>query len=186
MAELLVLETVERYGLNACVVCPTRVFGPGILTESNSVTKIMADYLRGKWWIMPGDGSAIGNYVCVHDVVHGLIQALKLGHAGQRYILGGENLSYRQWFALLAQHSGVQRSLIPLPYPIAAAYAQFHLLLASLFGIPPQLTPAFARKYYLDSRFDCSQTRLDLHYKPARIADAIDATIHWLRENEAS
>ena len=131
----MVLQEVERHGLNGCIVCPTRVFGPGKLTPANSVTRIMQQYDAGKWWLLPGDGSAIGNYVFVKDVVKGLIRASQRGQAGKRYILGGENLSYRQLIDLIASNSSVNKQLTEVPYPVVMAYAQIQRLLAIAFGV---------------------------------------------------
>ena len=89
-AEKIALDYSKK-GLDVVTVNPTRVYGPGKLTESNSMTKIVRLYISGLWRIIPGDGKSIGNYVFIDDVVEGHILAARFGRKGERYILGGEN-----------------------------------------------------------------------------------------------
>ena len=72
-AELIVKEYVAQEGLDAVMVNPTRVYGPGQLNESNAVTKLIKQYAEGRWRFLPGDGTTIGNYVFIDDVVQGHI-----------------------------------------------------------------------------------------------------------------
>lgn len=57
-----------KQGLDVVLVHPTRVYGPGLINESNSATKLIRLYTKGRWPIIPGSGKSIGNYVyiCVH------------------------------------------------------------------------------------------------------------------------
>ena len=180
-AELLVLDEVDRNRLDACIVCPTRVFGPGVLTEANGVTRIMQGYETGAWRLMPGDGASIGNYVFIEDVVLGLVKALRRGESGRRYILGGENLSFGQLFDLIAKFSVVRTRLKKVPYAAAMFYAQLQLAGAWLFGRKPVITPPFVRKYYRDYRIDCQRTQRELNYSPTPIDQAVQQTMRWLQ-----
>jgi len=96
-AETKVMKYVAG-GLNAVIVNPTRIYGPGNLSKSNSVTMMIEKYIRGKWRIIPGDGSSIGNYVYVDDAVNCHQLAMARGRAGERYIAGGENLTFNELF----------------------------------------------------------------------------------------
>jgi len=80
-AERIIKDRVKK-GMRIVIVCPTRVFGPGALNESNSVTKIIKQYINGKWHILPGNGESTGNYVFIDDVVNGHILAMQKGKAG--------------------------------------------------------------------------------------------------------
>ncbi len=50
-------------------VNPSRVYGPGLLSDSNGVTRMVKMYLEGKFRLLPGDGNSVGNYVFIDDVV---------------------------------------------------------------------------------------------------------------------
>jgi len=95
-----------REGLNVVIVNPTRVYGPGLLSESNAVTRIVIKYMCGKWHFIPGDGKKIGNYAFIDDVVNGYVSAMEKGRSGERYILGGENRSYNELFESIRNISG--------------------------------------------------------------------------------
>ena len=75
--------------MHIVMVNPPRIYGPGIITESNAVTRLIKLYMAGKWKIMPGDGKRTGSYVYIDDVVNGHILAMQKGRAGERYNLGG-------------------------------------------------------------------------------------------------
>lgn len=111
MAENLVLE-YSRKGLPVVILNPTRVYGPGPVNESNSVTKIILHYLIGTWLIIPGGGTKTGNYVYIDDVVDGHIHAAAYGLNGERYLLGGENLTFNRVFRVLAEITQKKRLLV--------------------------------------------------------------------------
>ena len=181
-AERIVLEHCASGRIEACIACPTRTFGPGPLTEANSVTQIMQRYESGKWRWVPGNGKAIGNYVFVDDVVRGLILAMDKGSSGSRYILGGENLSFEQVFALIKQHSSRQHNLIPIPRAAILAYSWCQSLLARTFGRRPRLTLEFASRYFCDYLIRFPKTKAELGYDPRSLDDGVCQTMEWLRQ----
>jgi len=61
--------------------------------------------LNSRWRIIPGSGKNIGNYVYIDDVVKGHILAIEKGLPGEKYILGGENVSYSGFFKTLKKVS---------------------------------------------------------------------------------
>ena len=89
-------------GVDAVIVCPTRVYGPGPMVEGNAVTRMVERYVQGRWRALPGDGRKSGNYVYIEDVIDGHLAAMAKGRPGEAYILGGENATYRDFFAQLA------------------------------------------------------------------------------------
>lgn len=178
-SEKLIPEYIDK-GLKIVTVNPTRVFGPGELNQSNSVTILIRDYIAGKWKLMPGDGSRIGNYVFVDDVVKGHLLAMKHGNNGQRYILGGDNVSYKELFNKISEISGVEYKLYNVPVPAMMAFAKLQLLKANLFGSDPLITPGFARKYLYDWETDHSKAQRELGYRSTEFDKAVRRTIEWL------
>ncbi len=67
-------------GFPVVIVNPTRVYGPGKLTEGNSVTLMIDQYDRGQIPILLNHGVNIGNYVMVDDLVRGHILAMEKGN----------------------------------------------------------------------------------------------------------
>ncbi len=179
-----ILVTFSSAGPEIVIVNPTRVYGPGPLTESNGVTRMVERYCRGRWHFIPGNGKSIGNYAFVDDVVTGHLLAMEKGRSGERYILGGENASYRQFFATLAAVSGKKYILFGIPLFILTALAGVMLFFARLTGKSPMLTPALARKFSRDYRVSSGKAEQILGYKPSGLASGLEKTVAWLREKQ--
>jgi len=108
----------SRSNLHVVTVNPSRIYGPGRLSESNATTKIIKGYYHDTSRIIPGSGKKIGNYVYIDDVVNGLFLAAEKGRPGKRYILGGSNVTFKEFFATLACVTGKKRFLLKMPYPV--------------------------------------------------------------------
>ena len=104
-----VLEAVQE-GLDAVTLNPTAVFGPGDVNLATG--RILVLIARGRALISP---PGIINTVDVRDVAAAQIQALKRGKPGERYILGGHNLTIPEFVTAAAQLSGVRPPLFTLP-----------------------------------------------------------------------
>lgn len=169
-------------GMDIVVVNPTRVFGPGALNESNSVTILIKRYIEGKWHVVPGNGKSIGNYVFVNDVVSGHILAMQHGKAGEQYILGGENISYEQFFELIEEVSGKYFWKVKIPLFIMLSAAYFLILLHKTFNIVPALTPAHIRKFNYNWEVSSSKAEKELGYKYLNFKDALRETIRTIQQ----
>ena len=107
-AEKLLKSYIPK-GIRGVIVNPSRVYGPGILTESNGFTRLMKMYINGQWKIKPCNGKSIGNYVYIDDTINGLIAAMEKAKPGERYLLGGVNATYNDFFSLVDELTGVKR-----------------------------------------------------------------------------
>lgn len=179
-AEEEVTAALER-GLDVVTVHPTRVYGPGKLTEANSTTILIKQYLRGTWRTIPGAGDAAGNYVYVDDVVRGCIAAMERGTKGRHYILGGDNLTYSEFFDLIAAATGKRRSLLPIPKPLAKAFSYVELAFGRLGFREPAITPAWVDIFYDDWMASIARARKELGYEPTPVHRALEETVAWIR-----
>jgi len=170
-----------RSGLDVVMVNPTRVFGPGALTESNSVTKMIHLYLRGQWRLVLGSGRAVGNYAFIDDVVKGHWLALQHGRPGEKYILGGDNLDYEGFFRTLASVSRCRRRMAHVPPQLALAVSKLEALRASRFGHYPLITPSWLRTFLADWAFSSEKAQRELGYRTTPFARAVEETVRWLR-----
>lgn len=176
------VRSYSRDGMECVIVNPPRVYGPGPLNESNAVTKMIRLYSLGKWRIIPGDGTCVGNYVLVDDVVRGHILAAQKGRAGQRYILGGENLTFDRFFEILAGLTGLRRRMVRLPVGLMMAGAQLMEWQASVTGIAPMITAPWVKKYLNHWSLSSRKAKEDLGYNPASFEEGAGMTLRWLRE----
>jgi farnesol dehydrogenase len=176
------VRSYRRDGMECVIVNPPRVYGPGPVNESNAVTKMIRLYALGKWRIIPGDGTCVGNYVLVDDVVRGHILAAQKGKAGHRYILGGENLTFDRFFEILTELTGRRRRMVRLPVRLMTAGAKLMEWQASVTGIPPMITAPWVKKYLNHWSLSSRKAKEDLGYNPASFEEGAGMTRRWLRE----
>jgi nucleoside-diphosphate-sugar epimerase len=178
VAEYEALEFVQK-GLNIRLVNPTRVFGPGRLSQSNSVTKMITGYAKGSWRVLPGDGKSVGNYAFIDDVVRGHILAMEKGRSGERYILGGENLNYRDLFDTVAGVTGKRRLLIPLPLKAMLLASNAAMLGWKLAKIQPFITPGLVKKFNHHWLVSSQKALDELGYQITPFREAAKVTLEW-------
>lgn len=167
-------------GLPVVIVNPTRVYGPGYLTEGNSVTLLIDQYARGRVPFLLNFGRNLGNWVFVDDVVQGHLLAMGKGRIGQRYILGGQNASLGEFFRLVDQISGKRHWQIPLWRGLPLLFAWAQKKRAEWFGIYPQITPDWVRLFTADWAQSSEKARRELGYKPLSLAEGLQRTWQWL------
>lgn len=168
-------------GLDVVIVNPTRVYGPGRLSESNSVTRIIKLYMSGLWRINPGDGSSTGNYVYVDDVAEGHILAARHGRGGERYILGGENHSFSRLFDTIGTAAGKKRILVKLPAGLMKAIVKIITFFSGIFRISPPITRDFLDKYLRDWIMSSDKAVRELGYRITPLSEGVSKTIEWLK-----
>lgn len=176
------LKALAASGVQVIMVNPTRVFGPGVLSDSNGVTRIMQRYLAGKWRIIPGDGSSVGNYVYVDDVVTGHIKAMEMGRSGESYLLGGTNMSYDEFFHELAVLTGMKYTMIHVPIPLTVFIAKGMMILSGITGGSPLITPPLMRKYMHHWCVSSAKATDELDYHPVDFKTGAGITIDWLKK----
>ncbi|MFA9371892.1 MAG: SDR family oxidoreductase [Labilibaculum antarcticum] len=183
LAEEKVLEYIHK-GLEIVIVNPTRVYGPGLLSVSNGVTKMIKLYSEGKFRWIPGNGESIGNYVYVDDVVEGHILALEEGKSGERYILGGANFSYNDFFELLAEVSGRKLRMMKLSLSLMLGVAHLFLLRTKLLGTPPLITSDWVKRFLYNWDVSSVKAQEELNYQITPLDEGFRKTLDWLKSNE--
>lgn len=181
-AEQLCREYCSKYGMHIVTVNPPRVYGPGVESESNAVTRLIKLYLAGKWKILPGDGKRTGSYVHVDDVVNGHILAMEKGRSGERYILSGVNASYIEFFDTLEKVTGRKTTLYPFPVGLMQLAGFGIMLWSKLTRTPPLLTRKWIKKYYYDWSLSCEKAERELGYSYRPLDIGLQHTVEWVRQ----
>ena len=172
-AEQAALSTA-RAGMSVVIVNPTLPVGLGdhALTPP---TAMLRQYLQGK---MPLALNFVLNLVDVRDVAAGIILAAGHGRSGERYILGGENLSLKQLAGALDRLTGRDRVKAWIPGALAlAAGAATEWIADNLTRRMPVATTEGVRLALRSAPFDSSKARAELGYAPRPIAEALAITV---------
>ena len=167
-------------GFPVVMVNPTRVYGPGKLTEGNSVSLMIDQYDRGLVPILLNRGINIGNYVFVDDLVRGHILAMEKGRIGERYIIGGENASLKKFYELVDEVSGKKHFQINLSPNIGLAYGGIQKFAADNFGIYPQITTGWVETFLQDWAYSCAKAERELGYTFTPLKEGIRLTYEWI------
>jgi dihydroflavonol-4-reductase len=174
-AEEVVLEAAAR-GRDAVVVNPASVLGPDDFTGSEFGT-LCKRFWRGR---IPLHFTGGNNFVDVRDVAAGHLLAAERGRAGRRYILGGWNLTYGDFFAALARLSSRPLPRLRLPGCAAPALARL-VALCERRRERSYLTPAQARLLGRWFWFDITRARTELDYEPRPLRDTLaDTFAFWM------
>lgn len=179
-AEMSVLAQAAT-GLDAVIVRPTRVYGPGPLNAANGATRLLALYLSGRLRLRLDDGGALANWVHVDDVADGILLAARRGGRGTAYVLGGpENVPLTAYLELAAEIAGVpRRRMLALPPAAGVALARLTVLLGGL-GDLPALSPGWIRTFLESRTADIAPARRDLGYAPRTLREGLTETVAWL------
>src|SRR5579859_1411332 len=160
-----------RQGAEVVVVNPTMPVGPGDLRPTPT-GKMVLDVARGRGRAYLARSAL--NIVAVEDVAQGHIAALERGRPGERYLLGGENMTVREVFATIARAVGGPRPRWPVPWSAAYAAALIASAGTRIAGREPQLLMLDeVRAGRLPHRFDDGRARSELGYTSRPAADAL-------------
>lgn len=108
--EKLAFDLGARLGLEVVCINPSLLLGPG--DRRMSSTGDVQRFLRREIPVVPEGGV---NFVDVRDAAVATVAALDKGRAGERYLLGGPNWTFREFFARLSRASNVSRPRLRLP-----------------------------------------------------------------------
>jgi dihydroflavonol-4-reductase len=180
LAEQAVLELVREHGVPAVIVNPSTPIGPRDI-KPTPTGKMVRDAATGR---MPAYVDTGLNIVHVDDVAEGHLLALERGTVGERYILGGEDISLGRLFASVAAAAGRRPPRVKLPIgplvPLAIVCEQL-----ARFGIEPVVTRetlAMARKKMF---FSSAKARAKLGYAPRPAVAAITDAVAWFAAHPA-
>jgi dihydroflavonol-4-reductase len=178
LAEQVALEQ-SAAGLPVVIVNPTAPVGDHDW-KPTPTGKIIVDFLRDK---LPAFVDTGLNLVDARDTAIGHLLAAEKGRPGERYILGGENLTLEQILGRLSAFSGKPAPTIKIPYSIAYATGVITTALAQVTGKPP-LAPLEGVKMARKKMFVThDKATRELGFVPRPVEGALKRAIDWFRVN---
>ncbi len=174
-AELLVTEATKAGKINSVILNPGTIYGSEDAKKGSRRTQIKV--AQGKFPFFPPGGV---NVIYVNDVIEATIKAWNVAPPGERYILGGENLTIRQVFDIIAECAGVRKPYIPLSYKMIHAIGQLGDKGEKL-GIHLPLNSETAWTSTLFHWFNSSKAQRELGLRPTSAAFAIKESVDWIK-----
>jgi dihydroflavonol-4-reductase len=176
-AEIVVQDAAGA--LDAVIVNPAYMFGPRDARPSSGKLLLKVAQQR-----LPGWTSGYNNFVDVRDVARGMIAAWQRGTRGERYILGGHNLSYREVFELTAKVAGVRAPMLRLPRVAANVVGAWGDFVAKR-GKEALVNSTQIRYAYTDKmKFSSAKAQRELGYTISPIEPAIRDALAWMRAHQ--
>jgi dihydroflavonol-4-reductase len=180
LAEEVVREYVGQ-GLPVVTVNPAAPVGIGD-HKPTQTGKMIVDFLNGRMPAYVDTGLTI---VDVDDVAEGHLLAAVCGKVGERYILGGENLSLKQVLDLMSEVSGRPEVRVRIPRAVALAWAYVDTTLARLDPKHiPAATPDAVRVSTKKEYFSSAKAMRELSYTFIPAREALSKAVDWYRTNK--
>jgi dihydroflavonol-4-reductase len=179
MAEQLVVEAAKA-GQNVVMVNPTTPVGERDIKPTPS-GRIIVDFLRRKFPAYVDTGL---NLVDVVDCAAGHLLAMEKAVPGERYILGGENLTLKQILDKLAAITGLPSPKVKLPYAMAfAAGIVDTLVTGKMMKREPRVTLDAMRMGRKKMFVTSAKAERELGWEPQPVEGALCRAVKWFRAN---
>jgi dihydroflavonol-4-reductase len=175
-SEKLALSYFEREKLPVVIVNPSLLLGPG--DEHGSSTGDVRWFLEGQIQALPLGGMS---FVDARDAAAGLIAAMRQGRAGERYLLGGPNWTFREIIQVVAELSGLKPPKLQFPVGASLAGAAVMRRVYPLVGKKFELDEASVRMSALFWYCDSGKAQRELGFTSRDPRETLRDTIADLR-----
>src|SRR5208282_6017024 len=179
MAERVAIEAA-RSGVDAVVVNPTTPIGERDI-KPTPTGRIVVDFLKRKFPAYVETGL---NLVDATECARGHVQALEKGRSGERYILGGENLTLKQILDRLGAITGLKSPTVKLPYFFALATGVVdEMVTGRLLGREPRATIDAVRMGREMMFVSSAKAERELGWRTVPVDQALRRSVDWFRGN---
>lgn len=179
MAEQAVVEAAKS-GVDVVIVNPTTPIGERDI-KPTPTGRIVVDFLKRKFPAYVETGL---NFVDATECARGHVQALEKGRPGERYILGGENLTLKQILDRLAAITGLKSPTLKLPYIFAFATGVVdEMITGRLLGREPRATIDAVRMGRKMMFVSSAKAERELGWRIVPVDGALRRSVEWFRAN---
>ena len=177
LAEAAVQQLITERSAPVVIVNPSTPIGPGDIRPTPT-GRIVLDALSGR---MPAYVHTGLNLVHVDDVAIGHIIACNSGVIGRRYILGGEDISLREFLEQIAKLGGHRPPVMAIPHAIAMLYARISEISSTLSKKEPAATLDAVRMARNSMYYSSKRAKSELNYQPRPLSESIEAAVNWFQ-----
>ena len=173
-----VVRDAARMGMSVVIVNPSTPVGPGDI-KPTPTGRLVLDAASGR---MPAYVDTGLNIVHVDDVAAGHLLAFERGRAGERYILGGEDMTLQTILAQIARLVGRTPPRVRLPYAAVLPVAYLAEAFARLSGRSGRVTLEGVRMSRKRMFFSSGKAVSELGYRWRPPLEAFEDAVRWFRE----
>ncbi|HEV2314523.1 MAG TPA: hopanoid-associated sugar epimerase [Candidatus Acidoferrales bacterium] len=166
-------------GLPVVIVNPTTPVGPGDW-KPTPTGRIILDFLLGR---MPAYVDTGLNFVAVEDVAEGHLLAAERGKIGERYLLGGRNMTLKELLDALAKITGLAAPTWRIPHSVALIAACADAAYSRVMGREPRIPIEGVRIARHKMFVNDAKARKELGYQPGSVEAALERAVRWYVEN---
>jgi dihydroflavonol-4-reductase len=177
LAECAVLTAAAR-GAPVVIVNPTTPVGPGDWRPTPT-GQVIVDFLCRR---MPAYVQTGLNVVPVEDVARGHLLAAERGRIGERYLLGGRNMTLKEILDALAAISGQSAPRLCLPWHAAMAIGYADQLVARVRGREPRIPLDGVRMARHRMWVNCTKAERELGFHAGSVEAALERAVDWYRK----
>jgi dihydroflavonol-4-reductase len=179
LAEQEAIKAAEA-GQNVVILNPTTPIGSHD-AKPTPTGRIFVDFLNSRFPAYMDTGL---NLVDVAEVARAHVAALTRGQSGHRYILGGENLTFKQILDKMAEITGLPSPTMKIPFAVAATYAFFEeWITGRIRGREPRATLEEVRMGRKKMYASSAHAQQELGFRILPVNPAMRAAIEWFRAN---
>ncbi len=176
-AENLVCDAVKNKLIDAVIVNPSTIYGPGDAKKGSRGVQLKV--AKGTFPFYPPGGV---NIVSIEDVVAATYQAWKVGESGERYLLTGENILIKDLFDMIAEFAGVSAPKIPLSKNVLLGLGKVGDFMEKI-GRKGPINSENAWASVMFHWYDNSKAKAALGLRPKSARYAVQQSVNWVKQN---
>jgi dihydroflavonol-4-reductase len=176
-AQKMVLKEVKESGLPAVIVNPTFMIGPFDFKPSSG--QLIVSVFKNK---VPGYTQGGRNYVYVKDVATAITNALEKGKMGECYILGNENLTYKEIFDKISNATGSRPVKRSIPSVGASCFGAILSVAGKIFKYNPGISLSVAKISSHEHYYSSAKAVRELGLPQTPIEFALSDAFQWLQD----
>ena len=180
LAEQMVKQLTDEHQLPLIIVNPSTPIGPGDIRPTPT-GRIVLDTLMGR---MPAYVNTGLNIAHVDDIAYGHLLAYQHGKPGERYILGGDNMSLLQILQTIDAINGTQQNRINIPIGLMLPMAWLMEKIASFTHTEPRATLDSIHMAKKLMFFSSEKAHRELGYQYRPSIEALKDAVKWFKEND--
>lgn len=166
-------------GLPVVIVNPTTPVGPGDW-KPTPTGRIILDFLLRRMSAYVDTGL---NFAAVEDVARGHLLAAERGKIGERYLLGGQNLTLKELLDILGRITGLPSPTRQIPHGVALVAAYADAAFSRIVGREPRIQVEGVRIARHKMFVDDKKARKELGYTSGPVEAALERAVRWYAEN---